>query len=372
MQPIASVQYLRAAAALMVVFGHAQHDAAVWSGKLGLAFAKSDLLPWNAGVDLFFVISGLIMVYASRDLFGRLGAPTLFIKRRLIRIVPLYWILASAYVVAMALQNVRTGKAWPEPLAMLAAYVFLPVDTYGNGAIQPFFTLGWTLNYEMFFYFCFAGLLLLPPTLAVLTLLWGFILVTILGAMFSPAPDALAFWTQPIILEFGMGALLGLALIYGFRLSMAMRGLLIVSGTTVLGLDFLGSGTQPEGWITPNDLERLLAWGLPAAMIVAGTVLGYQRRPGGIAGRTALLLGDASYALYLSHPFVIVLTRKALIAAGLFQSAGGWLPVAVSLLLSAVVSIVIYRLLERPMTRALTRRFIGTDAPAARLSTKAA
>lgn len=372
MQPIASIQYLRAIAALMVVFGHAQHDAAIWAGKLGTPFAKLHLLPWGAGVDLFFVISGMIMVYASRDLFGRPGAPGLFIKRRLIRIVPLYWLLASAYVLTMALQNLTIGKAWPEPLAMLASYVFIPVDTYATGIPQPFYTLGWTLNYEMFFYVAFAGLILLPPTLAVLTLLWGFILIVLIGAMLSPDLAAPAFWSQPIILEFTLGALIGLALIYGFSLSRTVRALLAGAGIALLMADFLGSSTQPGNWITPNDLARLLAWGLPSAMIVAGVVLGPQRQPVGVAGRAALLLGDASYALYLSHPFVIVLVRKGLIAAGLFESAGGWLAVIAALAFSAALAILIYRLLERPMIRALMRRFAPAGFAPARLSAKPA
>ena len=372
MQPIASVQYLRAVAALMVVFGHAQHDAAVWAGRIGSTFSKVHLLPWGAGVDLFFVISGLIMVYASRELFGRPGAPALFIKRRLIRIVPLYWIFASAYVVTMAVQNASIGKPWPTAFAMLAAYAFLPFDTYGNGVLQPFFTLGWTLNYEMLFYICFAGLILLPPTLAVLTLVWGFILLAVLGAAFDPTTAALAFWSQAIILEFALGALIGLALLLGFRLAFVSRALLTSAGVLLLMVDGLGSSMQAENWITPNDVMRVLAWGLPASMIVAGVVLGDRRQPEGIAGRTALLLGDASYALYLSHPFVIVLTRKALLATGLFQSAGGWALVAASLFLSAIISILIYRLLERPMTRALTRRFVLAGEPPARLSAKPA
>ena len=52
----------------------------------------------QAGVDLFFVISGFIMVYVSRDVFGKPGAAIDFLHRRIIRIVPLYWIATGAFV----------------------------------------------------------------------------------------------------------------------------------------------------------------------------------------------------------------------------------------------------------------------------------
>jgi exopolysaccharide production protein ExoZ len=50
----------------------------------------------QAGVDLFFVISGFVMVYASTPLFGTPGGSILFLTRRLIRILPLYWAIRPA------------------------------------------------------------------------------------------------------------------------------------------------------------------------------------------------------------------------------------------------------------------------------------
>jgi exopolysaccharide production protein ExoZ len=82
---IGAVQGLRAAAALMVVVAHV-----VPSFVIG-----------QAGVDIFFVISGFIMVYASERAFGQPGASSLFISRRLIRIVPLYWATTAVLLVEM-------------------------------------------------------------------------------------------------------------------------------------------------------------------------------------------------------------------------------------------------------------------------------
>ncbi|MBA4334995.1 MAG: hypothetical protein C0420_08825, partial [Methylobacterium sp.] len=95
---ILPIQVLRALAAFMVAVHHVQPDAAVLARLAGQPFAGSDLLPWMAGVDIFFVVSGFIMVHASASLFDRPGAPALFLKRRLVRIVPLYWAATTLFL----------------------------------------------------------------------------------------------------------------------------------------------------------------------------------------------------------------------------------------------------------------------------------
>src|SRR5829696_218289 len=90
---IQSIQALRAIAALAVVAMHIPEDlAARGYGDLP-SFIRGAF-----GVDLFFVISGFIMVYASRHLFGRERAGTEFMLRRAARIVPTYWLGTSVLV----------------------------------------------------------------------------------------------------------------------------------------------------------------------------------------------------------------------------------------------------------------------------------
>src|SRR5271168_4060937 len=52
-------------------------------------------LAWSlgsSGVHIFFVISGFIMVHISWESFGKRAASADFLRRRIIRIVPLYWL----------------------------------------------------------------------------------------------------------------------------------------------------------------------------------------------------------------------------------------------------------------------------------------
>lgn len=49
----------------------------------------------GAGVDIFFNIFGFIMFHTNRDVFGCAGAAIVFLKPRILRIVPLYWLCTA-------------------------------------------------------------------------------------------------------------------------------------------------------------------------------------------------------------------------------------------------------------------------------------
>ncbi len=131
--------------------------------------------------------------------------------------VPLYW-LATTLVLALAFARPGLLGAGTEgPGYLVASYLFWPMART-DGAVQPLYSLGWTLNYEMAFYALFA--LALPlgrrgAVLGVLALLAGLVLI---GQLPGPWPVPLAFWSDPIVLEFACGAGLALARQEGLRL----------------------------------------------------------------------------------------------------------------------------------------------------------
>ena len=113
---------------------------------------------------------------------------------------------------------------------------------------------------------------------------------------------------------------------------------------------------HPYGW------KRTVLFGIPAVMIVAGT-LGLERK--GIKIPIWLVrIGDCSYSLYLSH--LIVMGIVAVIwRRFLFQ---GWLDnllfIFIMILGSLVASWLIWLCIEKPadfMTRKLNRRLFGTE-----------
>ncbi len=196
------LQALRAVAAWLVVADHALLDITHNDPRNALTPIAGAL--GSTGVYVFFVISGFIMVHISWDDFQRSGATANFLRRRIIRIVPLYWlatILALAYHQVSATHGVNAG--WSE---LVRSLLFIPyVDQSGSWA--PILTQGWTLSYEMMFYAILAMSLAFRREIALVTVGVGLGALTLVGLLLPPG--LLAHVASPIVLWFVLGIALG-------------------------------------------------------------------------------------------------------------------------------------------------------------------
>lgn len=337
------VQALRAVAALLVVFGHATHELETIAERIGHAPIDASFLHSGGGVDIFFVISGFIMVHTSADRFGRPDAWRIFLTRRIARIVPLYWLLTTTLLigalVAPRLLNVPIGD-WQH---ILASYFFVPSMRDGN-EIRPVMALGWTLNLEMFFYLLFAIAMLFPLRRGLVALGLTLSILALIGAIWRPTQVQIAFWTQPIILEFLFGCLLALVYRRGVRIPAGAAAALVALG--------LAAMFRLPGIDDPALLPQVLRLGLPAVLVVAGAALNRGGTPRFAWPLAAL--GDASYSLYLSHPFALRPLRDIWV-----RLIGETLPLEIYLMVALVVAafsaILLYRLIEQPMATWLHR-----------------
>ncbi|MSP00184.1 MAG: acyltransferase [Acetobacteraceae bacterium] len=301
------VQALRAIAALSVALHHVLYEAVTLGGEsASWANAIQSAMPWEAGVDIFFVISGFVILHASTPLFEQ-GWPGLrrFLARRVARIVPLYWAVTTLYIVG-ATAGLGTISG---PMSILASYAFIPFAR-PNSLVQPVFALGWTLNNEMFFYALFAAVLWMRRERAIvcLTLVLGGLVAA--NATFGFTNVALKFWSEPIVLEFLLGIWIRAMLPIGFGLPLWTR-----IGLAALALLALYADVVSEG------VSRPVGWGIPAALLVIAAVTATRER----ASRWtsfATRIGDASYALYLLHPFVM--RAMGLTWRGLGPTSPGW------------------------------------------------
>jgi len=135
-----SLQILRAVAAISVVYFH-----------IGSAASTSITIPvfGSFGVDIFFVISGFVMAMVVSNGQG----PRSFVISRLSRIIPLYWILTTCLLLLAAIKPELLNSTTVNLLNYLKSLFFIPYFKE-NGTLYPMLSVGWTLNYEMFFYFC--------------------------------------------------------------------------------------------------------------------------------------------------------------------------------------------------------------------------
>ena len=296
------VQGLRALAALIVIVFHGTLEM---RRVVDHSFPLFDL--GASGVDIFFVISGFVMTLSSVTLLTKQHGARTFLKRRLERIVPLYWIITTLQLIvtffAPNLQEAHTGGAW----RVLESFLFFPVNGF------PIVAQGWTLNYEMLFYALFSisiALTIKPirfvaPTLVALVCCYHFL---------SRRGSPLASLCDPVMLEFLFGMILA---------SLVSRQNLI--RTWKLWTSVVAAALIYAATFHVNLMARPYHRGVPAFLLVALAVV-LEPKIGRRTPKLILELGNASYSIYLVHvlvmaflfPFLIKGPFKGMMAEGIF------------------------------------------------------
>lgn len=296
-----SIQVLRAIAAVGVVFTHAiTRVSATFPGLTGNSIftgPRGQLTTGDAGVDLFFVISGFIMLHVHGRDFGSTRAPLTFMTRRVLRVVPIYWLLTT---VALGFQIFApwiftTHYKGANIPWIIGSYLFLPIAVPGS-TISPLVGIGWTLNYEMFFYAAFSIALLFHRRAGLWLLFLGFACLIAIGFPLRGANAVIGFFTSWLLLDFLLGLAIAVWSFEGRKLSRAIAALVLMAGVVCLAATAL--------WSPPEEGPlRFIAWGIPSGLIVLG-MRNITIPPGNLAA-VAVVLGEASYSIYLFQFFAL-------------------------------------------------------------------
>lgn len=340
---IEGLQYLRGIAALMVVFFHSRSYF-------------SEVPQWThvgaRGVDIFFVLSGFIMAYTTRHIDA--GVPAIravieFLSKRIIRIVPLYWIallwtsraywmnwLSTSGSPAALLSNLS-----PEMISIFKDFAFIPhfsIDEDEQGEVFPILIQGWTLNYEMFFYVLFGIALLfgkyrLIAASAVLGVLYA------LGKLYNFHSVPTLFYTAPSLIQFVLGMIV-------YEIYLKTRGMQLTRSALIVFCVF-GSMLLFSG----SRVNDKLVMGIAAAMIVWVFIHAFRD----IHIAALKVLGDASYSIYLFHAAAFegvryIIKHLALSSTGFFN---GLLIVLSQVMAGLAMGIVIYYVMEKPILKTL-------------------
>lgn len=295
------MQVVRAVAACAVLLCH----TAGWS--LGAA-----------GVDLFFVISGFIIgtVMPGRDARS-------FFSDRLRRIYPIYfvallpWALVGAVFATIPIDRLASSLTlWP---------------IWGTKFVVPFNPPAWTLCFEMLFY---VGAAL---ALATRRAWLPFAIAGAAAIAFQFWPNALlGFIGNPMILLFGAG----LALTRLPR-SRAIAGAGVPVALLLLALSpaaLLADGALAID--ASRSMVRVMWWGVPS-LLLCYAALTFEKAFSNKAWDGAVLIGDASYSIYLVH------VLPALILAW-------WWPVESVAILA--LGVAVHIAVEKPLLKRLARR----------------
>jgi len=343
-----NIQFLRAIAALLVIFYHtSQHFFVVGGEHSGNIFSLLSQIGYM-GVDIFFVISGYIMWLTTQKLQGLKGMVK-FLYARVTRIYLVYWFFL-AFMIYYYHHSLDQFD--------LIGSIFLTASSSTKLLLQ----VAWTLQYELYFYLLFALLILLPKRYWIKALIVLFVVILILQSyaslvldiynktIFNSISTFWTFWSSPYILEFLMGSLLGY--FYQKReiknLVPLYVGVIGLITTAWLYQSHYIDGTLAEGYFLR---ERVLLLGVASAMILA-IVVAWERRSKQIVPKFSLLLGGASYSMYLSHTIILLFIyeiglRDWIASVGRYQL---WFMIGVVMLI-VLYSIIHYKWIETPLMR---------------------
>jgi len=326
---IYSVQYMRAIAALLVVVHHAAGKGAQYSSAPFEWFTIGE-----SGVDLFFIISGYIMCHTvdSKDInfFS-------FIKARIKRIIPLYWVLTTMALVIYLLypEKVNSSGGGTD---IIHSYTLFPIKE--NYLISN----GWTLSYEFFFYLLFAFSLSFTSKYKFLIPIVLIVTLVNLGNLSNfnlSNTTVFDFVTNPLLLEFSFGILVYYLFKKNILNSVLGLSLIIISAS----LFSLVNVYQP-------DYSRIINYGVPALIFFIGMIALESFFKSTRENKVALLfkmIGNSSYSLYLSHPFALVTTSIILDKLGLNEF--GYLFVLLLVISSVIAGQLCYLLLEKNLVK---------------------
>jgi len=317
-----ALQYLRAVAALAVVYSHAviQVDG----------YEKFLVDTGSFGVDIFFVISGFIMIYIAKpeNTFGQ------FMINRIRRVVPLYWFFTLLMgVILLVLPDVFKATFF-NVKSLVYSLGFVPHWSMVTPTeAWPIVAPGWSLNYEMYFYFVFALSLFLPFNYRI-AFISVFITAVFLAAQII-AVDSSAivhFFSYSIVFEFIFGMLLAYAWQRGLRVKSSVAWLILIAASAALFLPIPG--------------PRIIEYGIPSLLIVGACLyinIGENK--------LGVLLGDASYALYLSHIFTLGVLRKVLPPFLGDGPTAALLFVGISIIVCTIASLFIHQYIDNWLLR---------------------
>lgn len=347
---IVGLQALRAFAAVAVVLHHALRAATV-NAPADMPLQPSLLPAWlieagAGGVDVFFILSGFLMVYISGSYVQGRRPVSHFLQQRVLRVWPMYGLVTLFALKPALMQWWATGeRGFNLSAERLGGLLLLP-SFNEHHLVQPIVGVGWTLSYEAMFYLCFAAAILVarqhlfPALCVILAAAFG------VGLLLPESSAWHGFLGDPITLEFLFGAAIASFVPWRDR-SASGSLLLVVAGLLLLGV-FAHLGLMPTAW-------RSVSFGIAAALLFVGVL----RLEGQITWpRWVVMLGNASYSIYLVHVLVIYqLMPYAERAVHRHQ----WVLSAdlLALMLTAGgvgVGVACYFLLERPITTWLMRK----------------
>lgn len=352
------IQLLRGLAALLVVLTHARYallDTPSWP------LAEQLLMPGAMGVDLFFIISGFIMFYSTADSDGSPGDVARFVIKRFARVWPVY-VVATLASIFVRSGGVAYFHGAANRLAFWHTLGMLPADPHQ----PPYFALtlpvGWTLEFEMYFYMIFAASMLFKRLRWFVLSAWVLLTVILVplgerGFDMSVGRDLgysigyLSIVTSPFVLEFLAGVLIGW-LYRQERIRIRSRQV----AWHVLGLS--AAFVLWAVYSRAVSVHGPANYGWPLALMVLAIAVASKTVPIRVPA-LCVWLGSISYSLYLTHLIAQGLVAQALQKAGIEGLWHSWSFIFLSTAFALSLAALSHHYLEQGLSNIVRNRLLG-------------
>lgn len=337
------IQGLRGIAALLVVLCHAREYL---QQDVNAKEISALLIPGAMGVDLFFIISGFIMVYSTQGGNGCAYAKDFAIKR-FSRIFPLYFVVSVLWVLIVK-KNPHFFNNMENIIYFTKSVLFIPTSDSHPLFHAPIVSLGWTLNFEVYFYIVFGISLLFNKYKTVFLAAWMSLTLIAIPEMFSGFSWAaskkhdypwvyLNLAANPIIFEFLAGVLIAkLYLKEGIvfpNITLAKASVATTFGL-VIWLNYSGYSSYGP-----------MSWGAPIMLFVACLAIASKSIEIKVPA-SLVWLGKISFSLYLTHYLTRATLDYAILRSAYRGIMHGWGYVIFTSIVAVYVSAVFHYFIE--------------------------
>ena len=291
------------------------------------------------GVDIFFVISGFIMMYVTE-----FNERNFFIKR-IIRIVPLYWILTlGVFSVAFFFPDLLNNTTASLD-HLIKSLFFIPFDKNGTGHFPVLF-LGWTLNFEMIFYLLFSISLFISKKNKFVLCSALIILFLFSNFLLSDKGFIFASYYEFIFLEFIFGMM---AYIIWNKFKNKITNNILNHFIFFLIISIIFFILKDINFI------RVIHYGIFSFILLIYFLffLNNYKFP-----KIIIDLGDASYCMYLLHPYIIQFFYKISRIDNYSFLLQSFFTIMI-IILVCFVSLLIYNFIEKPINKNLRKKLVN-------------
>jgi exopolysaccharide production protein ExoZ len=351
---IQPIQYARGIAALLVVLFHNEFTVHKYFGSYP---TNGFFTGGHSGVEFFFILSGFIIYRSHWSDFSRPEQIVPFLLKRAIRVFPVFWLIVIPMGLMMLADTSLGADRQLDVPKFVMDLLLIPRD--GTLVLNP----AWTLQHEMIFYLVFGAFILNFRFGLVVFSAWQ--LTCLAALLFGLVPQNYLLLSNKFVGFFNFGFALGMIIavldnrlvLSDYRIAISSAFYMAIG--LLLGMFYLEATRHEFAYPAVSTLVYFALYATVLLYLVAIPI----RMPNVLASVLGAL-GNASYAMYVSHLLVASIVVKAVFALRLAPVMSALAVYVLTVLAAVASSLLIYRFFEEPVLAFLRRQLLDRrDAP---------